>query len=64
MMNYNSNDLLRGMVEEICDRPELISFHPLPASVLECDRFYRYHRLLADRLKPAAIQTKCAYAHS
>ncbi len=27
----------------------------------ECDRFYRYHTLVADRFKPAAIQTKCAY---
>ena len=28
---------------------------------IECDRFYGYHTLVADRLKPAAIQTKCAY---
>ncbi len=28
----------------------------------ECDRFYRYHTLVADRLKPAATQTKYAYA--
>ncbi len=35
MMNCKSNGLTREIVEEICDRSESISYHPLPTSVID-----------------------------